>query len=389
MFGCRPVDFLNDPDLIEKAVAVDSTGRLQTVWQVQLLDLSNSPGATCNSDISGWPPPASAGLLTTGTTPTPPSGPCCLTAGTAYTGMENQLYRVEIHQPGTPEGSAVPPTVFAPGIATFKWSRDNGSVITGVTSINNVTNILGNPASQLSVQSLGRDQVLGFAPGNWIEIVDDALEFAGQPGELHQIDTIDFSAKTITLANKLSGFSTGDTDPTRHTRIRRWDMSGKVYEQDGTTVWWDIDAEGSADIPVPPSGTSLILENSIIVSFDPSVSGGSFLTRDFWNFAARTADGSVEKLDKAPTRGLHHHYTRLSIVTFPSSATDCRTPWPPLHRHARRGLRLLLHRHGRRWGGQCGAIHVDQRRHQLADEWRRSLHSARTLFRECVHPGQA
>jgi hypothetical protein len=324
----RPVDFLNDPDLIEKAVAVDSTGRLQTVWQVQLLDLSNSPGATCNSDISGWPPPASAGLLTTGTTPTPPSGPCCLTAGTAYTGMENQLYRVEIHQAGTPEGGAVPPTVLGPGIATFKWSRDNGSVVTGVTTINNVTNVLGNPASQLSVQSLGRDQVLGFAPGNWIEIVDDALEFGGRPGELHQIDTIDFSARTITLANKLSGFSTGDTDPTRHTRIRRWDMSGKVYEQDGTTVWWDIDAEGSADIPVPPSGTSLILENSIIVSFDLSVSGGSFLTRDFWNFAARTGDGSVEKLDKAPTRGLHHHYTRLSIVTFPSSATDCRTSWP-------------------------------------------------------------
>jgi hypothetical protein len=325
----RPVDYLNDPNLIEKAVAVDSTGRLQTVWQVQLMDLSNSPGATCDSDISGWPPPASAGLLTTGTTPTPPSGPCCLTAGTAYTGMENQLYRVEIHQPGTPEGGAAPPTVFAPGIATFKWSRDNGSVVTGVTTINNVTNILGNPASQLSVQSLGRDQVLGFAPGNWIEIVDDALEFAGKPGELYQIDTIDFSARTITLANKLSGFSTGNTDPTRHTRIRRWDMSGKVYEQDGTTVWWDIDAEGSADIPVPPSGTSLILENGIIVSFDLSVSGGSFLTRDFWNFAARTADGSVEELDKAPTRGLHHHYTRVSIVAFPSSATDCRTPWPP------------------------------------------------------------
>ena len=325
----RPVDFLNDPDLIDKAVGIDSTGRLQTVWQVKLFDLANDPGATCDSDIPNWPPPASAGLLTTGTTPTPPSGPCCLTTGTAYTGMENQFYRVEIHQPGAADGSAVPPASLAAGIATFKWSRDNGSVITGVTSIANVTNSLGDPASQLAVQSLGRDQVLGFAPGNWIEIVDDSLEFAALPGELHEIDTIDFSAKTITLATQLSGFSTGDTDPARHTRIRRWDMSGKVYEADGTTVWWDIDAQGSADIPVPPSGTSLILENSILVSFDLIASGGSFLTRDFWNFAARTADGSVEILNRAPTRGLHHHYTRLSIVTFPSSATDCRTPWPP------------------------------------------------------------
>ena len=30
----RPVDYINDPNLIEKAVGVDSTGRLQTVWQV-------------------------------------------------------------------------------------------------------------------------------------------------------------------------------------------------------------------------------------------------------------------------------------------------------------------------------------------------------------------
>ena len=325
----RPVDFLNDPNLIDKAVGIDSTGRLQIAWQVKLLDLSNDPGATCTSNISGWPPPASTGLLTTGTTPTPLSGPCCLTAGTAYTGMENQFYRVEIHQPGVAEGSAVPPTGPSAGIATFKWSRDNGSVITGVSKITNVTNSLGNPASQLAVQSLGRDQVLGFAPGNWIEIIDDGLEFGGLPGELHQIDTVDFSAKTITLATKLSGFSSGVTDPTRHTRIRRWDQSGKVYEADGKTVWWDIDAQAAADIPVPPSGTSLILESGIIVSFDESTPGGAFLTRDFWNFAARTADGSVEILHKAPPRGLHHHYARLAIVTFPSSATDCRTPWHP------------------------------------------------------------
>jgi hypothetical protein len=324
----RPVTYLIDPDLVDKAVGVDTTGRLQTAWQVKLMDLSNSPGATCNSAISGWPPPASAGLLTTGTAPTPPSGPCCLTAGTAYTGMENQFYRVEIHQQGVAESSAVPPTSLAAGIATFKWSRDNASVMTGFTSIANVTNSAGNPASQLAVLSLGRDQVLGFAPGNWIEILDDNVEFSGHPGELHQIDTIDFSARTITLATPLTAFPTGNTDPEVHTRIRRWDQSGKVYEQDGTTVWWDVDAHGG-DIPVPPPGTSLLLESGITVTFSVSSPGGSFLTGDFWAFAARTADGSVEKLNAVPPRGIHHHYARLAIVTFPNSAHDCRTEWPP------------------------------------------------------------
>src|SRR5262252_3360146 len=324
----RPITYLQDSDLIDKAVGVDSTGRLQTAWQVRLKDLSNDPGASCNSPITDWPPAPSAGLLSTGTTPLAPSGPCCLTTGSAYTGLENQFYRVEIHQPGAPEASAVPPTVPPTG-ATFKWSRDNGSVITGVTIISNVTNSAGNPASQLTVLSLGRDQVLGFAPGHWIEILDDSLELGQTHGELHQIDTIDFAAKTITLQTTLSGFPAGTTDPKVHTRIRRWDQAGKVYEQDGTTVWWDIDAQGQADIPVPPAGTSLILEDGITVSFDLNASGGSFLVGDFWTFAARTADGSVEKLDKAAPRGIHHHYARLSIVTFPNSATDCRTKWPP------------------------------------------------------------
>jgi len=322
----RPVDYLNDPDLVDKAVGVDSTGRLQTIWQVRLTDLTGIPTPTCDSTIPNWPPAPSAGLLSTGTAPSAPSGPCCLTSGAAYTGMENQFYRVEIHQLGAAEASAVPPKT-APTGATFKWSRDNGSVITGVSSIANVTNSQGNPASQLAVLSLGRDQVLGFAPGNWIEILDDSFEYGQIPGELHQIDTVDVSAKTITLANTLGAtFAAGHTDPARHTRIRRWDMSGRVYEQDGTTIWWDIDAEGRADIPVPPAGTPLVLENGITVSFDVSTTGGGFLTRDFWSFAARTADGSVETLDKAAPRGLHHHYARLSIVTFPSSATDCRTP---------------------------------------------------------------
>jgi hypothetical protein len=324
----RPVDYLNDPDLIDKAVGVDSTGRLQTAWQVRLLDLANSPGATCDSAIPNWPPAPSAGLLSTGTTPTEPSGPCCLTSGAAYTGLENQLYRLQIHQAGVAESSAVPPAA-APAGATFKWSRDNGSVISGVTKISNATNSAGNPASQLTVTSLGRDQVLGFAPGQWIEILDDSIEYAHTAGELHRIDTIDVSSKTVTLATSLgASFAAGDTDPNRHTRIRRWDQGGKVYQEDGTTVWWDIDAKGRGDIPVPPSGTTLILESGITVTFDVSAAGGRFLAGDSWTFAARTADGSVETLEKARPREVHHHYARLSIVTFPGSATDCRKPVP-------------------------------------------------------------
>jgi hypothetical protein len=319
----RPVTYLEDPNLIDKAVGVDTTGRLQTVWQVKLMPVP--AGTSCGSQIA-WPA-SSAGLLTTGVVASKPSGPCCLTSETGYTGQENQLYRVEIHRPGSPAASPAPAPLPA-GTGTFKWSRDNASVITGVTAITATTNRAGNPASQLTVLSLGRDQVLGFAPGNWIEVLDDSLELNGQPGELHQIDSIDFAAKTITLVSTLAG--TFSITPASHTRIRRWDQSGKVYLSDGTTVWWDLGSSTTGDIPVPPAGTVLILENGITVAFDVSTAGGSFLTGDFWTFAARTADGSIEPLVKAPPRGIHHHYAALSIVSFnPLSNTDCRTPWPP------------------------------------------------------------
>jgi Family of unknown function (DUF6519) len=39
-----------------------------------------------------------------------------------YQGLENQLYRIEIHQGGTE------------ATATFKWSRENGSVVSSITT---------------------------------------------------------------------------------------------------------------------------------------------------------------------------------------------------------------------------------------------------------------
>jgi hypothetical protein len=331
----RPVTFLEDPHLIDKAVGVDSTGRLQTLWQVKYMPAGSYTCATPDSQIAY--PPRSAGLLSTNVVPNPSAGPCCLTTGTGYTGVENQFYRVEIHQGGP--GSDTPSATSA----TFKWSRDNASVATGVTAITSGQNTAGAPASVLTVMSLGRDQVLGFSPGDWVEILDDWSELWGIAGILCQIDSISVSAKTITLTSTVPTGTTapgttppsfpvdsnGLTDPHRHTRIIRWDQSGTVYKLHGTQLetWFDLSTTGGA-IPVPASDTTLVLEDGITVVFNTSSSGGSFNVGDFWSFAARTADGMVEELVEAPPRGIYHHYTKLSIVTFsPLGNPDCRTPW--------------------------------------------------------------
>lgn len=326
----RPITYLEDPSLIDPAVGVDTTGRLQTVWQVKVLDVSAvaPPVTGCSNVTSSLFPPDSAGLLSTSTVTMGPSGPCCLTTGTGYTGLENQFYRVEIHQKGTAAAATTPTTYPLPagsGTATFKWSRDNASVATSVLAINPAKNSSGAATSQLSVASMGRDQVLGFAPGNWIELTDDTHQLMGQPGELHLIDSIDFSARNITLVTPVTG--SYPTNP----RIVRWDQAGKVYLSDNTTVWADLGANNATgDIPVPPDGTVLILESGITVDFKLSSATGQFNVADFWTMAARTATGTVDILAAAPPRGIHHHYTPLSVVTFaPLSAPDCRTKWPP------------------------------------------------------------
>ena len=163
----REVIALQDPHIREKALGgPDTTTRMQTVWQVKILP--NTGAHACEDAIPGWTTlvAPSAGRLTTSTVVPPPSpDPCILSPTGGYRGLENRLYRVEVHTAGT-VGGANP--------ATFKWSRDNGSVVSGVNAIS----APGGPNSVVTLTSLGRDQVLRFKSGDWVEILDDRTEFS-------------------------------------------------------------------------------------------------------------------------------------------------------------------------------------------------------------------
>jgi Family of unknown function (DUF6519)/Right handed beta helix region len=316
----REVTHLQDRDLVEKAVGVDTTARVQTVWQVGLLpDVGNVTCGTDDEDVPGWSDliRPSGGRLTTSTGDLPGDpNPCLVPPSAGYKGLENQLYRVEIHR-GGPQGEA-----------TFKWSRDNATVATLVSEIQGGT--------RLVVESLGRDEVLGFHAGEWVEVLDDWHEMHGLPGILRRIrtgDGVDAATRSILFDDALpAGLfpvdGQGRTDVSRHTRVRRWDQSKNIRRADGS-VFHDLDASASSDgIPVPPAGTALALESGILVELGLP-DGGEFRMGDYWVFTARAADGSIELLDEAPPRGVHHHYARLALVTFPDTEVDCRVPWPP------------------------------------------------------------
>jgi hypothetical protein len=319
----REVTAVQAPDLVEKAVGVDSTGRLQTVWQVKLLaDVGSSTCATEDEEVPGWlavTAPSAARLTTSTGVPNFEPDPCQVPPAAGYRGLENQLYRVEVHRGGTL------------GTATFKWSRDNATVASQVSHIN--------PArDRITVESIGRDDVLRFHDGDWVEVTDDWRELHNLPGELRRIRVaggVDEGARTLQfdLALPAGMFPTNAqqaTDPTRNTRVRRWDQAGLVRRENGTQVQ-DLNVPGAGgDIQIPAAGIRLFLEHGILVEFGLSPAGGQFHSGDYWVFAARTVDASIEVLNQAPPLGIHHHYARLAVVNFPDDETDCRVLWPPI-----------------------------------------------------------
>src|SRR5207244_13126019 len=127
--------------------------------------------------------------------------PCLIAPSGGYRGLENRTYRVEIHD-GGPLGTV-----------TFKWSRDNASVATGIGSIEgDIT---------LTVDRTVWDSERRFSPGDWVEITDDWQEFSLAPGEIRRIATVVDASRRITLDAPLtSGLFPVDgqnvTNPDRH-----------------------------------------------------------------------------------------------------------------------------------------------------------------------------
>jgi hypothetical protein len=321
----REVTHLERPDLVESAVGVDATSRVQTVWQVRVLDEDAGAGTSCASpdaDVPGWSAriAPSTGVLTTGTFDIAATDdPCELPPTGGYRGLENQLYRIEIHNPGQ-----------AGAGATFKWSRENASVGSRVASIVSGT--------ELELQTLGRDDVLRFNSDDWVEITDDNHEYAQLPGEMRRITVVEASRRiqftpALPAAMLPAAFPDSTLPAARNLRVRRWDQKGRVFRTNpgGNPVQVkDLDAPNSTGlIDVPGPGTTLLLENGVTVRF-ASAGAPGFRRGDYWVFAARTSDASVEVLDRAPPRGIHHHFARLGILDVGAgTVTDCRNPWPP------------------------------------------------------------
>jgi|GEM_PF-795762 len=285
------VTALEDEDLREVALnGPDTATRLRVVWQVRTAALPTGV-ATCAAAMASLPGPTTARLQARAKTPDDNEA-CTVKPGSQYKRLENQLYRVEVHAPGTVTS------------ATFKWSRDNGTVVTGFTLADGRTLVVDQP---------GRDQLLSFASGQTVEVIDRKRELLGQPGDLFTVARVegnklilDASGPAVVAAN----YGTG-------VKVRRWDS-------DGAVTFTGLDADGY-----------LALEDGVQIR----LTGNDFRTGDYWLIPARTVLGDVEwpqvgGLPEArPPHGIVHHRCPLAIATKGTaswSIIDCRNPFVPL-----------------------------------------------------------
>ncbi len=302
----RHLTSLERPSIREVALGgPDTTTRAQTVWQVKVVPVPEvSPN--CLSDLAAWDSATagSSGTLAARAQPeTTSTDPCIVPPSAGYRGLENHLYRVEIHNPG------------AVGTATFKWSRDNGSLVFPVVEF-----MGGMPSDRIRLRSLGRDKDMALGVGDWVEVLDDVLELTGMPGTLVQITDIDSDDLIISLNQNVSGI-----DLDRSPKLRRWDSAGAL------------------DVEIPGGNQGFIaIEDGIEVKFGT----GSYNTGDYWLIPARTILGNPELTETGgiewpmdgtnplaqPPAGIQHHYCRLALLDYDGTTftvEDCRPLFPP------------------------------------------------------------
>jgi len=240
------------------------------------------------------------------------SDPCVIAADASYRGCENQLYRVEIHQ-GGPAGIAG-----AAGGASFKWSRENGSVIFPISGPV-VATTAADGSAQLAVvlARLGRDARLGLAVGDWVELIDDDYTLAQRAFPLLQVLALDVADCSLTLAvpKGITSYQPS-SDPRKHPLLRRWDQSAGLGVQGVVGVI---------------EGTPITLEDNIQVTFD---AGGVYATGDYWLIPARVAGNGVLDWPSVlaadgtsapatlPPRGLHH-YAALGVTDAGGNYESC------------------------------------------------------------------
>ncbi|WP_088888992.1 DUF6519 domain-containing protein [Leptolyngbya ohadii] len=313
----RHITGVEDPAIREVALSIpDTTTRTQTVWQLKLKRFDQLPGVG-NQTLPELDDPNWKALIEQHWTPylqaqrerviqarmNACAKSCPIvgngtgngtnngTASVQNRRLDNQLYRVEIHTPGKL------------GVATFKWSRDNGSVVSAIDTGKGIQ------GGVIPIQKSGLEAWTSAQPGQWIEITSTNQDLQGKPGTLAP-----FQQATDTRILFNAAQIVGDFDLANATTVRRWDH-----------------ATQTASIPTSSEWTPL--ENGIKVRFEPLFEDDTiYETGDYWLIPARAIDNDIQWTDNGAQpqpqplaqspQGIHHEYALLALVKVEQTPSE-------------------------------------------------------------------
>ena len=321
----RLITYVEDDSIREVALnGPDTAGRAKIVWQVKVLPAGANAARTCMTPQGLYDllQPFELARLRARAKPPQTSGdPCTIAPDALYRGPENQCYRVEIHTGSVAaDGSAVTPT--------FKWSRENGSVVYPIRS--------GDGTNALVLESLGRDDRFGLKENDFVEVQDDDFVLANRVTPLLTVASIDRSRMTVVLTG------TPDpaigTNPAKHPLLRRWDH----VRPDASSGGPPLGPDNAVQVPIgaPGPATWLDLEDGVQVQFS-NPAATLFRPGDYWLIPARVATGDVEWPSETvdtgqgnivtqkvflPPLGIVHHYAPLAVITVGENNTISSVP---------------------------------------------------------------
>jgi hypothetical protein len=306
---------------------IDTASRSQIIWQVKFSFLNEGEGKVFeeNKDFGAFLDilRQSSTYVGTGTgqlkakAKVPDSistDPCIVKPSSSYRGTENQLYRVEIHDVGVEK-------------ATFKWSRENSSVVFPIQEITTSSSGQASTTFTVALTNLGWDDRFTLKHGDWVELVDDDYIVQNIAEPLLMVETVDSSERTVTLVG--NGSNVVRKNLRKHPFLRRWDHNNNTAEN----IKANLGGDGLQTVEVDKW---ILLENGIEIYFHDSAKGkvSGYRKGDYWLIPARTATGDIEwpHLDSANEpdlvypHGVVHYHAPLAVITVKDGtrSNDCR-----------------------------------------------------------------
>jgi hypothetical protein len=159
--------------------------------------------------------------------------------------------------------------------ATFKWSKDNGIVVSNVSGIDAEN-------SKLTAASVIKDSIFRFTYPSWIEVTSDVEEFGGTPGTLAKAKYVDPDSNTLTFTEETHVLSNKKVNEINfpqalHPKVRKWDMDPQTELS-------------SVQIAPNNNGYLKLGEEGVEVKFGL----GTYKTGDWWLVPVRAVTSDVE-----------------------------------------------------------------------------------------------